>query len=313
MGLLDFLSSREKKVTNQKLADDISKLCDELTTGIIELSNKANKINELKEKYKQSQSELENSSTNPDSAAASPKASKSIFSSWFGSDEDVPPPPLDQPQHDVNSLAPAAVDNIDANSLSAASTAQLASPAQTIDQSAITPQTPLKDYNSSSDNSLSVGSDMFSSSSSDSIQQQPLEAASPASPALPPASPALPPASPALPALPPASPELPPASPALPPPSLEPIAQDAATLSPEQQIVKPQQPQQNKNDEQDNLASILGGKNKKKSKRSKQTIRKTDKKSNSVTQKHKNNNSTDKARAQGLAQAKLQAQGQSMI
>jgi hypothetical protein len=309
MGLLDFLSSREKKVSNQKLEADISKLCDELTAGIIELSNKANKINELKEKYKQSQSELENSSTNPDSAAASPKASKSIFSSWFGSDEDVPPPPSNQPQHDVNSLAPAAVDNIDANSLSAASTAQLASPAQAIDQSAIsqdiTPQSPLKDSNSSSDNSLAMGSDMFSSSS-DSIQQQPLEAAPPASPALPPASPALPPASSALP---PASPELPPQSP-------EPIAQDAATLSPEQQPQQlqqqPKQPQQN-NGEQDNLASILGGKNKKKSKRSKQTIRKTDKKSNSVTQKHKNNNTADKAKAQGLAQAMLQAQGQSLV
>ena len=65
-------------------------------------------------------------------------------------------------------------------------------------------------------------------------------------------------------------------------------------------------------------ASInIGGKNRKKSKRSKKTIRNSDKKSNKVTKKQKTNTADSgdsgdsKAKAQGLAQALLQAQGQS--
>jgi hypothetical protein len=312
MELITSILGRQKKVTNQKLADDISKLCEELTSGIIELSNKANKINELKEKYKKSQSELENSSTNSNSATASPKASKGFFS-WFGSneDDDVPPPrppPSNQPQFDVNS--PTTENNIDADSLSAASTAQAIDP-PAISQD-ITPQSPIKD-SSSSDKFLSVGSD-FSSSSD--VTQKPLEQASlasPSSPSLQPAAEAL--ASPAS----PASPSLQPAAEALASPALqsasaaeapassaspEPIVQDASTLSKEQ-------PSNEQNTNKQDNSSIFGGKNRKKSKRSKQTIRKANKNSNRVTRKHKNNNnSVDKAKLQGLAQALLQAQGQ---
>ena len=60
-----------------------------------------------------------------------------------------------------------------------------------------------------------------------------------------------------------------------------------------------------------------GGKNRKKSKRSKKTIRKSDKTLNKVTKKQKINNADSgdsgdsKAKAQGLAQALLQSQGQS--
>jgi len=294
MELITSILGRQKKVTNQKLADDISKLCEELTSGIIELSNKANKINELKEKYKKSQSELENSSTNSNSATASPKASKGFFS-WFGSneDDDVPPPrppPSNQPQFDVNS--PTTENNIDADSLSAASTAQAIDP-PAISQD-ITPQSPIKD-SSSSDKFLSVGSD-FSSSSD--VTQKPLEQASLASPS----SPSLQPAAEALasPALQSASAAEAPASSASP----EPIVQDASTLSKEQ-------PSNEQNTNKQDNSSIFGGKNRKKSKRSKQTIRKANKNSNRVTRKHKNNNnSVDKAKLQGLAQALLQAQGQ---
>ena len=292
MSFLKELLGRQQKVTNQKLADDISNLCEELTSGIIELSNKANKINELKEKYSKSQSELEESSTNPGSAESKPKKSKGIFSGWFGSDDDDVPPPAATDDAAATAAAAAATnqlqsgvdspttgDTIEADSLSAASTAQLASPGNAIDQSAIsqgiTPQSTLKDSNSISDKFLSVGSD-FSSSSD--MTQKPLEQASPSLQPAAASSVAAVAASPAA-AASPASLSL---------ESSEPAARDASDIG-------------------------IGGKNRKKSKRSKQTIRKANKNSNRVTKKQKNTTTTtidNKANTQGLAQALLQAQGQ---
>jgi len=276
MGLLDFLSSREKKISNQKLETDISKLCDELTTGIIELSDKAKKLNELKDKYKNSHSELQNSSTKPDSVVANPPASKSIFSNFFGSDEDeAPPPPSpNQPPPDVNS--PPAVDNIDGtNSPSAApdaSTALLTSSEQPI---------------GASEDIYNPGESTWSSS--DTPPPPPSEAST----------------------APLASSDK----------SIEPmgasegiyntdgdIPPPSSDISPLETLQAPASP-----GGLEDSSTVRGGKNMKKSKRSKKTIRKTDKKSNKVTKKQKVNNTDDKARSQGLAQAKLQAQGQSMI
>jgi hypothetical protein len=74
-------------------------------------------------------------------------------------------------------------------------------------------------------------------------------------------------------------------------------------------------PTNDPNNDPNKNASIIGGKNRKKSKRSKQTIRKNYKKSNRATKKQKVNiNNADpdaQARSQGLAQALLQSQGQS--
>ena len=122
MSFLSGLFGRQKKVTNQKLADDISNLCEELTSGIIELSVKANKINELKEKYKKSQSELEDSSTNPENEVDKPVEDEGFLSSIFGSNNakaSTDTPNTTQPQQDMGSQA--ASDYIDPESLSAAS------------------------------------------------------------------------------------------------------------------------------------------------------------------------------------------------
>ena len=286
MGFLDTLLGRQQKVTNQKLADDISNLCEELTSGIIELSNKANKINELKEKYNKSQSELEASSTNPNSAASNPKEGKSILSGLFGSDDDDVPPAAaaaatNQPQPDVNS--PTTGDNIDADSLSSASTAQLASPGNKID----------KPFSSD----LSQRSDIFSSSSpSLDLNNQAPEASIVPPPPPPPEASIVPP----------------------PPPAAQPeasaISLDSLQPPPDQQIVQVPR-EQDKLLASSDIGIGMGGKNRKKSKRSKQTIRKANKNSNRVTKKQKNTSTTttttdNKANTQGLAQALLQAQGQ---
>ena len=63
MGLLGFLNSTRDKVKNERLEAEISKVCEELTNGIIELSEKAKKLNELKEQYNKSSSELQASAT----------------------------------------------------------------------------------------------------------------------------------------------------------------------------------------------------------------------------------------------------------
>ena len=319
MDFLGFLSSREKKVSNQKLEANISKLCEELSTGIIQLSDKAKQLNELKDKYNKMQSEVQ---TTGESSPTKPVKEKSLFSNWFGSSQDDTPPasPTTQPIPDNNLQT--SEDTINPDMLSAASTA---SPEQAqsspIDQplkdfsQADTPQgsLPLPDYNSIS--SSSVGSDAMQPAAvpdatqklppppppldynnissnpfgSDAMQPVPAPAATPDAAAAVAPSPeeAL-----QTPTMPLAQPPPPPP----PPPTLQPpVAQNPIESS----------------------AISRGGKNRKKSKRSKKTIRKSDKTLNKVTKKQKINNADSgdsgdsKAKAQGLAQALLQSQGQS--
>jgi hypothetical protein len=325
MGLFDFLSSREKKVSNQKLEANISKLCEELTTGIIQLSEKAKQLNELKDKYNQMQSEVQTTGAPGETSPTKPEKEKSLFSTLFGSSQDDTPPasPTTQPIPDNNLQT--SEDNINPDMLSAASTA---SPEQaqssSIDQplkdfsQADTPQgsLPLPDYNSIS--SSSVGSDAMQPAAvpgatqqlpppppqldynnissnpfgSDAMQPVPAPAATPDAAAAAAPSPSLEEALQKT-TMPLAQP-LPPPPP--PPPTLQPpVAQNPIESS----------------------AISTGGKNRKKSKRSKKTIRRSDKTLNKVTKKQKINNadSSDsgdsKAKAQGLAQALLEAQGQS--
>jgi len=310
MGLLDFLSSREKKVSNQKLEANISKLCEELTTGIIQLSDKAKQLNELKDKYNQMQSEVQ---TTGESSPTKPVKEKSLFSTLFGSSQDDTPPasPTAQPAPDNNN---------NSDMLSAASTASPESLEQQQAQSSAIDQ-PLKDV-SQADTSQApslppppppqpspVGSDAMQpfpatpdaalqipppdynniSSSpfdSDAMQPVPAPAATPDAAAAPSPEEAL--QNPTMPLV-----QLPPPPPPPPPPPFPPIAQDP-----------------------DKSTISTGGKNRKKSKRSKKTIRKSDKTLNKVTKKQKINNADSgdsgdsKAKVQGLSQALLQAQGQ---
>jgi hypothetical protein len=305
MNFLDGLKDAERNVRNKRLLDDISNLSQDIKASITELSDKAQKLNELTDQYKESQSE----SNTGKKVESKPSGITGYISSFFSSkpEPEAPAPATDdaaaaaaaaanQLQSGVDS--PTTGDNIEADSLSAASTAQLASPGNAIDQSAISrdiiPQSPFKDSNSISDNSLSLGPDMFSSD----MMQKPLEQASPS----------LQPASLASPALPSSS-----ASPALQPASSEPVAKDASTLSKDQQTLQVPREQDNLT-ASSNIGIGMGGKSRKKSKRSKQTIRKANKNSNRVTKKQKNTSTTtttdNKANTQGLAQALLQAQGQ---
>ena len=92
MSFFSFLSSRESKVKNERLEAEISKVCEDLTNGIIELSEKAKKLNELKEKYNKSTSEIQASAT-PNENNKGTENKKSFFSNLFGSsnDDDVAP------------------------------------------------------------------------------------------------------------------------------------------------------------------------------------------------------------------------------
>ena len=296
MGLFDFLSSREKKVSNQKLEANISKLCEELTTGIIQLSEKAKQLNELKDKYNQFQSEAQTTDASSETVATKPVEEKSFLSNLFGSSEDkvtttspaTQPIPIPIPDNNLQTSQ----DNINPDMLSAASTVSLEqSQAQSQAQSqssltdqpfkdvsqADTPQTPPPAYNSIS--SIPIGSDAFSSSSSDAMQQ------------------------------PVPSPAATPDAAAAPSPSLDAALQTSQMLQGQPKPPTVQDP--------DEASINIGGKNRKKSKRSKKTIRNSDKKSNKVTKKQKTNTADSgdsgdsKAKAQGLAQALLQAQGQS--
>ena len=298
MGLFDFLSSREKKVSNQKLEANISKLCEELTTGIIQLSEKAKQLNELKDKYNQFQSEAQTTDASSETVATKPVEEKSFLSNLFGSSEDkvtttspaTQPIPIPIPDNNLQTSQ----DNINPDMLSAASTVSLEqSQAQSQAQSqssltdqpfkdvsqADTPQTPPPAYNSIS--SIPIGSDAFSSSSSSSdAMQQPVPA-----------------------------PAATPDAAAAPSPSLDAALQTSQMLQGQPKPPTVQDP--------DEASINIGGKNRKKSKRSKKTIRNSDKKSNKVTKKQKTNTADSgdsgdsKAKAQGLAQALLQAQGQS--
>jgi hypothetical protein len=285
MDLLRALGRKDKEVQTQKLKDDITKLSEELSTGIIELSDKAKKLNELKDKYKQVQSEVE---------TTKPVKGKSFLSNLLGLSEDDDPPasPTNQPIYDDNLQE--SEGNINPDMLSAASTEQEQAQSPTADQSftdvsqTVTSNEPLRDYNSISSNS--VGSDAM----------QTVQAPVPAPAATPNAAAASSPDAIVAPA---------PAS----APASAPAA--AAVVAPLQTPQMPQGlPEQPTQHDEDDSTINIGGKNRKKSKRSKKTIRKSAKKLNKVTKKQKSNNAysgDDKAHAQGLAQALLEAQGQS--
>ena len=304
MEIFRTLGRKQKEVQIQKLKDDISKLSEELTTGIIDLSEKATKLNELRETYKNSESEIQNDSESDENEPKKPSVLTSFFSNIFRSNEPeaaAETPKTIQPQQDISSSANS--DYVDPESQSAqseASTAQipLSSP----------PSETQIDKPFSSD--FSQGSDMFSSSSPSLAVNNPVPDAS----AIPP-----PPPSPPSPPSPDASAIPPPPSPPSPPsPDASALSLDSLQSPPDQQVIQKPQKQPNKGDDfgKYDIPPNIGGKNRKKSKRSKQTIRKTNKNSNRVTKKQKNTTTTttttdNKAHAQGLAQALLQAQGQS--
>jgi hypothetical protein len=294
MGLLDFLSSREKKVSNEKLEANISKLCEELTTGIIQLSDKAKQLNELKDKYNQMQSQVQTTTTGASSETSPPKPvkEKSLFSTLFGSSQDDTPPASPTAQQAPDDNDQPAEDNFNPDMLSAASTASPESLEQQQAQSSPIDQ-PLKDVSQADipqepqpspppPPPLDYNNISSSPFGSDAMQPVPAPAATPDAAAAPSPEEAL------------QNPTIPLVQPPPPPQPQPPIAQDP-----------------------DKSAITIGGKNRKKSKRSKKTIRKSDKTLNKVTKKQKiiNTDSSEsgesKAKAQGLAQALLQSQGQS--
>jgi hypothetical protein len=318
MDFFSFLSSREKKVSNAKLEANISKLCEELTTGIIQLSEKAKQLNELKDKYNKVQSEAQTTGASSETVATKPVKEKSLFSSLFGSSQDDTPPasPTTEQAHDDNEQP--TEDNINSDMLSAAATASpeqaqsssINQPLKDISQAdtpqASAPSSP-SDYNSIT--SSSVGSDATKS----------------------------------LPETPNAALELPPpdynnisnnslGSDAMqqPVPVPVPAATQNAVAAPSpsqedalQNLMVPQAQGQRQGQAQaqeqaqDKSAINIGGKNRKKSKRSNKTIRRSNKKLNKVTKKQKINNADSgnsgdsNAKSQGLAQALLHAQGES--
>ena len=299
MSFFSFLSSRESKVKNERLEAEISKVCEDLTNGIIELSEKAKKLNELKEKYNKTTSEIQTSAT-PDETNKGTENKKSFFSNLFGSsnDDDAAPaaPPASTPDvsntlpeetnPEKNMPAPDVTDELSQESaISAASTAPPEQPpvpdspfSSLSDASAL-----IKPNDSSNDSSLksddsSVGnsSDTFSLSSptnDDVLQQEP------------------------------------------PVPASEPISVPNSLN--DQMIPIPTADLQNKPIEGDaapannatNEPPKIGGK-KKKSKRSKKTISNSTKKPRNSTKTKKVRYDDAKARSQGLAQAFLQAHGQ---
>ena len=291
MSFLDGLGDIEQNVRNTRLLDEISNLSQDIKASITELSDKAQKLNDLTDKYKQSQSET--SSNSGESKKSKPSVFKNFMSGLFGSkpEPEAPAPATDdaaaaaaaaanQLQSGVDS--PTTGDNIDADSLSSASTAQLASPGNEID----------KPFSSD----LSQRSDIFSSSSPSLDLNNQAPEASIVPPPPPPEASIVPP----------------------PPPAAQPeasaISLDSLQPPPDQQIVQVPR-EQDKLLASSDIGIGMGGKNRKKSKRSKQTIRKANKNSNRVTKKQKNTSTTttttdNKANTQGLAQALLQAQGQ---
>jgi hypothetical protein len=266
---MSFLGDIERNVRNKRLLDDISKLSQGITASIAELSDKAQKLNELTDQYKQSLSEIETDSNTGEKAESKPSGIKGFFSSIFGSSENKVS--TTTPLSDANS--PAAVDNIDADSLSEASTLQPESSKQAIEQPGIS--------SDNNPNAPPTSSDMFSSS----LTQPPSPPLSP------------------LPSQPPL--ESAPPSPPLPPALLpESVADDEQTVSSEQQDQQDQQQDQQQNQQQqiqnnnnnlgnldDSSTTSVGGKSRKKSKRSKKTIRKNHKKSKNATKTQKNDNS----------------------
>jgi hypothetical protein len=315
MGLLGFLSSREKKVQKQKLQDEITKLSDELTTDIMELSEKTKKLNELKEKYKQMESEAETPDENE-----SPEEEKSFFSNWFTSSKaKVPPPPSKVESHLTDATAQLSEDSIDPDMLSAASTASPEQQGQSssIDQSlkdisqTDTPQIFQPNYNNISSNS--VGSDAMKSVPVPAPAPAPVPAPAPA-----PAPSLSPDAKVDVAAVPTTTVPIAagPTTTSVPIAAAAPIAIDAALKTP--QMSQGLSVPLDSNEKYTSDVDVgVGGKKRKKSKRSKKTIRKSYKKLNKATKKQKANNANNadssdaKAREEGLAQALLQEQGQS--
>jgi hypothetical protein len=298
MSFFSFLSSRESKVKNERLEAEISKVCEDLTNGIIELSEKAKKLNELKEKYNKTTSEIQTSAT-PDETNKGTENKKSFFSNLFGSsnDDDAAPaaPPAspastpdvsntlpEETNPEKNMPAPDVTDELSQESaISAASTAppeQLPVPDSPF--SSLSDASALIKPNDSSlksdDSSVSNSSDTFSLSSptNDDVLQQ--ESSAPAS---------------------------------------EPISVHDSLN--DRMIPIPTADLQNKPVEGDaapadnatNEPPKVGGK-KKKSKRSKKTISNSTKKPSNSTKTKKVRYDDAKARSQGLAQAFLQAHGQ---
>ena len=285
MSFFSFLSSRESKVKNERLEAEISKVCEDLTNGIIELSEKAKKLNELKEKYNKTTSEIQTSAT-PDETNKGTENNKSFFSNLFGSSNDdaapAAPPASPASTPDVSNAIPAPDVPGELSQESAMSAASTAPPEQ--------PSVPDSPFSSLSDasalikpndsslksdeSSVSNSSDTFSLSSptNDDVLQQ--ESSVPAS------------------------------EPISVPDSLNDQMIPNADLQ-----NKPIEGDAAPTDNATSEPAKVGGK-KKKSKRSKKTISNSTKKPSNSTKTKKVRYDDAKARSQGLAQAFLQAHGQ---
>lgn len=302
MGLLGFLNSTRDKVQNERLEAEISKVCEELTNGIIELSEKAKKLNELKEQYNKSSSELQASATSDQNSK--PAENKSFFSnllslSGLSGDNKTPaaPPPTPNVSETIDAEANSD-DSIsqpdelpdglpDESSMSAASTVVPEKPSSSFESLSEAPSVDDKQPNtpfSSNDSSSSSSSDMFSPSSDE-----------------------------VLPAPVPNSLGEPPVPAPAPAPAPAPVLNSLS----EQQQAPGVEADGMADDKDTSEPPKIGGK-KKRSKRSKKTISNSTKKPRNLTKKKKNVSDDNTAmqqgqlhkQAQGLAQAFLQAHGQ---
>ena len=281
MSFFSFLSSRESKVKNERLESEISKVCEDLTNGIIELSEKAKKLNELKEKYNKTTSEIQTSAT-PDETNKGTENNKSFFSNLFGSsnnDDAVPAAPPASPAStpdvsnaipDKNIPAPDVPDELSQESaISAASTAPPEQPSVPDSPfSSLSDAAPVAKPNESS--SVDNSSDTFSLSSptNDAAQQESSALAS------------------------------------------EPDSLNDQMIPTSDLQTKTVEGNAVPADNATNELPKIGGKNKKKSKRFKKTIINSTKKPRNSTKKKKVKYDDTKAQPQGLAQAFLQAHGQ---
>lgn len=298
MGLLGFLNSTRDKVQNERLEAEISKVCEELTNGIIELSEKAKKLNELKEQYNKSSSELQASATSDQNSK--PAENKSFFSnllslSGLSGDNKTPAAPP-QPSNVSESIDAEANSNDsisqpdelpnglpDESSMSAASTVVPEKPSSSFESLSEAPSVDDKQPNtpfSSNDSSSSSSSDMFSPSSDE-----------------------------VLPAPVPNSLGEPPVPAPAPAPVLNSLSEQQPAPGVEADGIA--------DDKDPSEPPKIGGK-KKRSKRSKKTISNSTKKPRNLTKKKKNVSDDNTARpqgqvhkqAQGLAQTLLQAHAQ---
>jgi hypothetical protein len=276
MDLLGALSSRQSEVKNERLKAEISKVCEELTNGIIELSEKAKKLNELKEQYNKSSSELQESATSDENGKPAEKkgflSNLFSFSGLSGLSGNNKTPEAPPPTPNVSESLDAETNPLDnthqpdvlpdESSMLAASAAVPEQPASSFASLSETPSVvdkPLDNPFGSNDSSSS-SSDIFSPPSNDVL---------PASvPAQVPNSLGTPPVPTSVPAQVPAS------VPAQVPNSLG-AQQQAPGVDADDMSVS------------DNDSTKIGGK-KKKSKRSKKTISNSTKKSRNLTRKKKN-------------------------